>query len=193
MIMANLIRPAVGMVVFFTLLTGLAYPLAITGVAQLLLPGQANGSLIREGEVVVGSDLIGQDFTSPRYISPRPSATGDAPYNAAASSGSNLGTTSAALAERVAGAVDALRAAGLQGPIPADAATASGSGLDPHVSPTYAMDQAPRIAAARGVPLEEVVKLIRDTSQGRLAGVIGEPRVNVLRLNRALDGMTPRP
>jgi K+-transporting ATPase ATPase C chain len=187
--MQAFLRPALVLTLLFTLLTGIAYPLAIAGVAQVLLPTQANGSLIRSGGVIVGSDLIGQDFTSDRYFWPRPSAAGDAPYNASASSGSNLGPTSAKLAERVAADVARLRAAGVSSPVPADAATASGSGLDPHISPDYAMAQAPRVAAARGLAVGDVVALVQRTEQGRLVGLIGEPRVNVLRLNLALDGV----
>lgn len=189
--MQTYLRPALALTLLFTLLAGIAYPLAITGAAQLLLPTQANGSLIRAGGDVIGSTLIGQEFTTPGYFWSRPSATGDTPYNAAASSGSNLGPTSAKLADRVGIDVERLRAAGLQGAIPGDAATASGSGLDPHISPHYAMRQVPRVAAARGADVDQVAALIERLKETRVLGVIGEPRVNVLQLNIALDEIKP--
>jgi len=180
------LRPALVLTLVFTVLTGLLYPLAVTGIAQAFFPGAANGSLIRNGDTVVGSALIGQNFTSDRYFWPRPSVTADAPYNAAASSGSNLGPTSAALAERVKGDIDRLAAAGIGAPS-ADAATASGSGLDPHISPQFARAQVARVAAARAVPEPEVAALVERFTEGRLLGIVGEPRVNVLELNLALD------
>jgi K+-transporting ATPase ATPase C chain len=183
------LRPAIVLTVFFILLTGLAYPLAITGVGQLVFPAQANGSLISDNGKVVGSSLIGQNFADPRYFWPRPSVTADAPYNAGASTGSNLGPTSAALKERVAADVERLKAAGMPA-IPADAATASGSGLDPHISPEYAKAQAARIATVRGVPEADILALIDHETYGRLLGIVGEPRVNVLEINLALDERT---
>jgi len=196
--MLTLLRPALVLTVLFTLLTGLAYPLAITGLAQGLLPREANGSLITRGDRVVGSELIGQAFTGPRYVHGRPSATTaadpadatktvDAPYNAAASGGSNLGPSSRALL----GAVQARAAALGIAPAPADLVTASASGLDPHVSPAAAMAQAARVAAARGVAPARVEALVQRHTEGRSFGVLGEPRVNVLALNLALDAELP--
>ncbi len=181
------LRPAIVLTLFFMVLTGLVYPMAIAGIGQLAFPAQANGSLIREGETVVGSALIGQNFASERYFWPRPSVTGDAPYNAAASTGSNLGPTSANLAARVKADVERLSAAGVAGPVPADAATASGSGLDPDISPAFATAQIKRVAAARGMPEAEIASLVGRFTEGRLLGIVGEPRINVLRLNMALD------
>jgi potassium-transporting ATPase KdpC subunit len=185
--MITQLRPALVMTVLFTLLTGIAYPLAITGIGQLVFPAQANGSLIREGDAIVGSSLIGQNFTNDRYFWPRPSVTADAPYNAGASTGSNLGPTSAALKERVAAEVARLRAAGVNGEIPADAATSSGSGLDPDISPEYADAQIARIAKARGITETGLAALVAGETKGRLLGIVGEPRVNVLEINLALD------
>lgn len=187
--MINHLRPAITLVVAMTALTGLAYPLAITGIAQAVMPAQANGSLIEKDGAVIGSALIGQGFTSDRYFWPRPSATGPEPYNAGASSGSNLGTTSIDLKDRVAADVVRLRSAGLAMPQSADAVTTSGSGLDPHVSPDYATAQVARIAQARGLPLERVSSLVNTMTVQRDFGVIGEPRVNVLELNLALDAL----
>ena len=179
------LRPAIVLTITFILLTGIAYPLAITGIAQVAMPARANGSLIVEDSAVVGSALIGQAFGSDRYFWPRPSAAGQG-YDAVASSGSNLGPTSAKLAERVKGDVERLRASGLT-TIPADAAMASGSGLDPHISPEFARAQTARVARARGMPEADLAALIARFTEGRLFGIIGEPRVNVLRLNLALD------
>jgi K+-transporting ATPase ATPase C chain len=172
------------------LLTGLVYPLAVTGLAQVLFPSAADGSLVSDGDGgVVGSLLIGQPFARPEYLQPRPSAAG-AGYDAAASSGSNLGTTSQKLHDRAEADAERLRAENpdAPGPIPAELVTASASGLDPHVSPEAALWQAPRIAKARGVELERVRALIESEVEGRSFGVLGEPRVNVLAVNLALDG-----
>lgn len=187
--MINHLRPAITLVVAMTVLTGLAYPLAITVIAQAVMPAQANGSLIEKDGAVIGSALIGQSFTSDRYFWPRPSASSPEPYNAGASSGSNLGTTSIKLKDRVAADVRRLEAAGLAIPHPADAVTTSGSGLDPHVSPAYATAQVRRVAQARGLPPERVSDLVQTVTAHRDFGVIGEPRVNVLELNLALDAL----
>ena len=183
------IRPAVMMLLLFTLITGIAYPLAITGVAQVVFPQQANGSLIKDGDRVVGSELIGQAFAKPEYFHPRPSAAGDG-YNAAGSSGSNLGPTSQALADRIKTDVQSARSEGIAGPVPADMVTASGSGLDPDISPANALAQVARVAKTRGLPEIEVRQLVeRSTVPGTL-GLLGEPHVNVLLLNRQLDGLS---
>ncbi len=184
------LRPTVMMLVLFTILTGLAYPLGFSWLAQLLFPAQANGSLIVDGDHAVGSSLIGQPFEDPRYFWGRLSATAPAPYTASASSGSNLGPLSDALLDAVKARRDALRAAdpGNVAPIPVDLVTASASGLDPDISPAAAHYQAPRVARARGLPLADVRALVDQHTEGRQFGILGEPRVNVLALNRALDG-----
>ncbi|WP_416799577.1 potassium-transporting ATPase subunit KdpC [Ciceribacter azotifigens] len=187
--MLNHIRPALTLVVALTALTGLAYPLAITGIAQALFPAEANGSLIERDGAVIGSVLVGQNFTSDRYFWPRPSATGPDPYNAAASSGSNLGTTSARLKERVTADVGRLTAIGMMSPVPADAVTASGSGLDPHISPAFARGQIARVAIARGLDPVDLASLVEQRIEKPALGVIGEARVNVLELNLALDAL----
>ena len=191
--MLSLIRPAVVSMAFFTLLLGLAYPLLITGVGQAAFPKQANGSLVVEGGKVVGSELVGQNFAAPQYLHPRPSAAGADGYDAAASSGSNLGPLNPDLATQVAERAAALRAQGVNGTIPADAVTASASGLDPHVSPQYALLQADRIAKARGVDPGLVRALLQSQVEGRTFGVLGQPRVNVLMTNLALDARFPPP
>lgn len=183
-------RPAVVLILAFTLVLGVAYPLAVTGVAQVVFPTTANGSLVERNDVVVGSSLIGQPFTGSGHVHPRPSAAGDG-YDAAASSGSNLAPTSRKLADRINADVAALRSAGATGPIPADAVTASGSGLDPHVSPAYALLQAPRIAQARGLPEDQIRSVVLGAVERPLLGLLGEPRVNVLAVNLALDALNP--
>jgi K+-transporting ATPase ATPase C chain len=173
----------------FTLITGVAYPLLVTGLAQLAFPGEANGSLIRAGDRVIGSRLVGQAFSDPKYFWSRPSATTPMPYNAAASSGSNLGPLNPALREAVRRRVTALRVAdaAASAPVPVDLVTASASGLDPHISPAAAAFQVARIARVRGLPRGTVAALVARHTQGRFLGTLGEPRVNVLELNLALD------
>ena len=177
-----------------TVLTGLAYPLAFTGVAQVLFPRQANGSLIVRDGRAIGSELIGQPFDDPRYFWGRPSATAPFPYNAAASSGSNLSIGNPAQLDAVAQRVARLRAAdpGNTAPIPIDLVTASGSGLDPHISPAAAEYQLPRVARMRGLSIGEVARLVTRATESPQLGLLGEPRVNVLRLNLLLDDTGPR-
>jgi K+-transporting ATPase ATPase C chain len=184
------LRPALLLLLALTLLTGIAYPLALTGLSQVLFPHRANGSLLRRGGTVVGSELVGQAWDDPKWFWGRPSATAPS-HNAAASSGSNQGPTNPALAEAVEARIAALRAAdpGDRRPIPVDLVTASGSGLDPHVSPAAARWQVDRVARARGLPRERVADLVERSVEGRTLGVLGEPRVNVLRLNLALEDL----
>ncbi|MFI8683726.1 potassium-transporting ATPase subunit KdpC [Brevundimonas diminuta] len=185
--MLNYIRPAIVMIALFTGVLGVGYPLAVTGVAQAAFSDQANGSLVRDkAGQVVGSALVGQTFAAPGYLHPRPSAAGDG-YDAAASSGSNLGPLNPDLIARVKTDADALQSEAGVKAIPADAVTASASGLDPHISPAYAELQAARIAKARGVGEGQVREVIRQHVEGRTFGVLGQPRVNVLLTNQALD------
>lgn len=191
--MLNHIRPAVMMIALFTGVLGVAYPFAVTGVAQTVFSEQADGSLVRDkAGKVVGSALVGQTFAEPVYLHPRPSAAGDG-YDAAASSGSNLGPLNPDLIARVKTDADALRAETGAAVIPADAVTTSASGLDPHISPAYAELQIARIASARGVGEAQVREVIRQHVEGRTFGVLGQPRVNVLLTNMALDARFARP
>lgn len=201
--MLNQLRPALVLLVALTAVTGLAYPLAVTGIAGALFPAEAAGSLIERDGTIVGSSLIGQSFTGEGYFHGRPSATTAAdpadasktvptPYNAASSAGSNLGPTSAALAERVKGDLDALKAENPGWPVPVDLVTTSGSGLDPDVSPEAALFQVPRIARARNLPEDRLRDLVVGQVHGRTLGLLGEPRVNVLALNLVLDDLAKR-
>ncbi|MEF3698214.1 potassium-transporting ATPase subunit KdpC [Desulfolutivibrio sp.] len=183
------LKPAALMLLWMTLLTGLAYPLAMTAMGTALFPVQAAGSLLERGGAVAGSSLIGQPFASDRYVHGRPSATSPQAYDAAASAGSNLGPSNPALARAVADRAAKLAAENGGAPVPMDLATASGSGLDPHISPEAAACQAQRVARARGVSLQTVTELIENHTQGRTWRLLGEPRVSVLELNLALDAL----
>lgn len=200
--MLSHLRPAIVLFALFTVLTGLAYPLSVTGVAQIAMPKMANGSLIEKDGRVVGSELIGQNFADAKYFHGRPSATSapdpadssktvDAPYNAANSSGSNLGPLSQKLIDRVKGDLDTLREQGVTGTVPVDSVTTSASGLDPHISPENALGQIPRVAKARGIPETKIKDLIATKTEGRTVGIFGEPRINVLALNLALEAIKP--
>ncbi|MBS0539087.1 MAG: K(+)-transporting ATPase subunit C [Proteobacteria bacterium] len=201
--MLGQLRPAIVMMACLTLLTGLAYPLAMTGIAQLAFPAQANGSLVEQDGKVIGSRLIGQNFTADRYFRGRPSATTDtdpkdpaktvpAPYNAANSAGSNAGPTAKALVERIRDDAEKVRSENPGAAVPLDLVTTSASGLDPDLSPAAALFQVPRVAKARGLPEDKVRALVMQHVEGRLLGLIGEPRVNVLALNMALDALAAR-
>jgi K+-transporting ATPase ATPase C chain len=181
--------PALAVFLFFTVLVGVVYPLAVTGVARIAFPSKSQGSLVRQGDTVVGSRLIGQAFSGPRYFQPRPSAAGEG-YDGAASAASNLGPTSTVLLADVRTRIAAYRrlnGLSASAPVPVDAVTASGSGLDPEISPANARLQASRVAHARGVPLAQVLALVQENTDGRSLGFLGEPGVNVLELNLALD------
>jgi K+-transporting ATPase ATPase C chain len=197
------VRPAIVLVVALTLITGIVYPFAMTGIAKIAFQYRAQGSLVERDGKVVGSALIGQEFTSEGYFHGRPSATTapdpsdstktvPAPYNAANSGGSNLGPTSKSLLERVQGDIEKLKQENPSARVPADLVTTSGSGLDPHISPEAALFQVPRIAKARNLPEDRVRRLVEDQTEGRFLGLLGEPRVNVLALNLALDRSTAR-
>ncbi len=197
------IRPAIVFIVALTLITGLAYPLAMTGIAGVIFPSRAQGSLLERDGKVVGSELIGQVFIKDEYFHGRPSATVapdpkdptknvDAPYNAANSGGSNLGPTNKALVERVKGDVDKLKQENSSAPVPIDLVTTSGSGLDPHISPDAALFQVARVAKARNMPEDRIRQLVQEHTEGRFLGLLGEPHVNVLALNMALDRAAPR-
>lgn len=194
------IRPAIVFIIGLALITGLAYPLAMTGAAKFIFVNRAQGSLIERGGIIVGSSLIGQEFKSDKYFHGRPSATTapdpadstktvSAPYNAANSGGSNLGPTSKALSDRVAADVQALKKENPSIPVPADLVTTSGSGLDPDISPDAALFQIPRVAKARNLPENRLRELVNESTEGRSLGILGEPRVNVLKLNLALDAL----
>jgi potassium-transporting ATPase KdpC subunit len=184
---SSALRPAIVMTILFAILLGIAYPLAMTGIGQAIFPSQANGSLVRDARgTVIGSTVVGQAFTTERYFQSRPSAAGKG-YDGLASSGSNLGPTSQALVDRVKPDVAKRREEGVSGPLPADLVTASGSGLDPDLSPANALAQAPRIARVRGLAVEQVRNLVAKQSEG---SVLGDEHVNVLALNRALDALS---
>ena len=188
------ILPGLRLKIFMTILLGVIYPLAITGLSQALFPHQANGSLITVNGKVVGSELIGQNFSKPEYFQPRPSAAGNDGYDATASGGSNYGPTNQKLVDRVKASIDKFRKDNpdYTGPLPADLVTASASGLDPHLSPDATLAQSARVAKARGVPQEQITQLVSKLTEGPDLGLLGEPRVNVLKLNLALDTQFPR-
>jgi K+-transporting ATPase ATPase C chain len=191
--MLSELKPAILITIVFTILTGIAYPLAVTGAAQALFHHQANGSLIERNGVVIGSELIGQNFSKPEYFHPRPSAAGMNGYDATSSGGSNLGPTNPALADRLTKDAAQFRKDNpdFTGPIPADAITTSASGLDPDISPANAFAQSARVAKTRGVSEQVISQLIEANAEGRTFGVLGEPHVNVLKLNLALDARLP--
>jgi K+-transporting ATPase ATPase C chain len=188
------ILPGLRIKLFLTVVCGIVYPLAITAISQIVFPRQANGSLIKVGDKVIGSELIGQNFTKAEYFHPRPSATGTNPYDGAGSNGSNLGPTNQKLIDRIKTSVEQFRKENpdYQGPIPADLLTTSASGLDPHISPDSARAQAPRIAKARGIGADRLNGLIAQFTEAPDLGLLGEPRVNVLKLNMSLDRQFPR-
>ncbi len=192
--MKTTLRPAITLFVLLSVITGIVYPLGVTVLSQALFPWAAGGSLIIKEGKAVGSTLIGQNFTDPKYFWGRPSATSPQPYNSIASGGSNLGPTNPALVDAVQGRIDAIKTADPNGllPIPADLVTTSGSGLDPHISPMAAHYQLARVASARRLPQEQVAALIRDYTEPPQLGLFGEARVNVLSLNLALDGQTKK-
>jgi K+-transporting ATPase ATPase C chain len=189
--MNRILRPALALLLSFTVITGVAYPLLVTGIARIVFPQQAAGSLIFKDGKAVGSALIGQNFGDPKHFWGRPSATGPMPYNGSSSSGSNLGPLNPALVDTVKARIDALRAAdpGNTAPVPVDLVTASASGLDPHISPAAARYQVARVAKARQLPADKIAALVEQHVEAPLWGFLGEPRINVLRLNLALDSL----
>jgi len=192
--MFSQLLPGLRIKLFFTLLLGVVYPLAVTGICQVVFPHQANGSLVVAGGKTVGSELIGQNFARPGYFQQRPSAAGNDGYDPTASSGSNYGPTSQKLVDRVKASLDKFHKDNpdFHGPVPADLVTTSASGLDPHISPDSALAQLPRIAQARGVPLDQLGQLVAQYTEGPDLGLLGDHRVNVLKLNLALDRQFPR-
>jgi K+-transporting ATPase ATPase C chain len=192
--MLSQLWPALRINIFLTILLGVAYPLAVTGVSQILFPHQANGSLISKNGQIVGSELLGQNFSKPEYFQPRPSAAGNDGYDPTTSGGSNYGPTNQKLIDRVKAATDKFHKDNpdYDGPIPADLLTASGSGLDPDISPASAQAEVPRVAKARGISRDQLNQLVAQYSQSPDLGLIGEPRVNVLKLNLALDQQYPK-
>lgn len=189
--LSSALRPAIVLTLLLALLTGIVYPLVMTGFGQLVFPSAANGSLVRSGDRVIGSTVLGQGFTSDRYFQTRPSAAGKNGYDPTASSGSNLGPAAQALVDRVKADVAKRRKEGVTGPMPADLVTASGSGLDPDLSPEAALAQVPRIAQVRAMPDAKVRNLVESHVEHPLLGFLGEPHVNVLALNQALDAIAP--
>jgi K+-transporting ATPase ATPase C chain len=187
------ILPGLRIKIFLTIVLGVVYPLMMTGISQVIFPHKANGSLIKVGDKVIGSEIIGQNFTKPEYFQPRPSAAGTNGYDATSSAGSQYGPTNKKLIDRVSASVEQFRKDNPEyhGPIPADLVTASASGLDPHISPDSALAQAPRVAKARGISTEQAHQLIAQFTEGPDLGVLGEPRVNVLKLNLAIDQKYP--
>jgi K+-transporting ATPase ATPase C chain len=187
------ILPGLRIKIFMTIVLGVVYPLAMTGISQVLFPKQSNGSLIQVGNQVIGSEIIGQNFTKPEYFHPRPSAAGANGYDATSSSGSNLGPTNQKLIDRVRASVEQFRkeSPDYQGPIPADLFTTSASGLDPHISPDSAQAQVARVARARSIQVDQANQLVAQFTEGPDLGLLGEPRVNVLKLNMALDRAAP--